>query len=164
MFLIDSAKCWFVWLISPQLYISDLNNIQNPYRLGSGARVDDIECLDWNKKVAHILVTGSNAGFVTIWDVKSRKESLTLNNMGRKAVSAVAWDPEKVFRLTDLYGVFSNVHQPTKVITSTPLESDPMIYVWDLRNSHAPERVKTPVYLHNTNEISLTHLIDAQGP
>ena len=50
--------------------------------------------------MSHILVTGSSAGFVTVWDVKSRKESLTLNNMGRKAVSAVAWDPERV---RDLY-------------------------------------------------------------
>ncbi|KAL2825146.1 hypothetical protein BDW59DRAFT_74528 [Aspergillus cavernicola] len=108
-----------------ELYISDLNNIENPYRLGSTtARADDIECLDWNKKVPHILVTGSSAGFVTVWDVKTKKESLTLNNMGRKAVSAVAWDPEK----------------PTKLVTATPLESDPLINVWDLRNSHAPER------------------------
>ncbi|KAL4795217.1 hypothetical protein BDV19DRAFT_175097 [Aspergillus venezuelensis] len=108
-----------------ELYISDLNNIDNPYRLGSTtARADDIECLDWNKKVAHILVTGSSAGFVTVWDVKTRKESLTLNNMGRKAVSSVAWDPEK----------------PTKLVTATPLETDPIINVWDLRNSHAPER------------------------
>ncbi|RAK96270.1 putative protein transport protein (SEC31) [Aspergillus ibericus CBS 121593] len=108
-----------------ELYISDLNNIANPYRLGgTAARADDIECLDWNKKVAHILVTGSSAGFVTVWDVKTKKESLTLNNMGRKAVSAVAWDPEK----------------PTKLVTATPLESDPVICVWDLRNSHAPER------------------------
>ncbi|OJJ47172.1 hypothetical protein ASPZODRAFT_116228 [Penicilliopsis zonata CBS 506.65] len=108
-----------------ELYISDLNNLANPFRLGStAARADDIECLDWNKKVAHILVTGSSAGFVTVWDVKTKKESLTLNNMGRKAVSAVVWDPEK----------------PTKLITSTPLESDPLICVWDLRNSHAPER------------------------
>ncbi|KAL4920148.1 hypothetical protein BDW62DRAFT_177725 [Aspergillus aurantiobrunneus] len=108
-----------------ELYISDLNNLENPYRLGSTtARADDIECLDWNKKVAHILVTGSSAGFVTVWDVKTKKESLTLNNMGRKAVSAVAWDPEK----------------PTKLVTATPLESDPIINVWDLRNSHAPER------------------------
>ncbi|KAK1143492.1 protein transport protein S31 [Aspergillus melleus] len=108
-----------------ELYISDLNNIANPYRLGgTAARADDIECLDWNKKVPHILVTGSNAGFVTVWDVKTKKESLTLNNMGRKAVSSVAWDPEK----------------PTKLVTATPLESDPVICVWDLRNSHAPER------------------------
>ncbi|WEW57212.1 protein transport protein S31 [Emydomyces testavorans] len=109
-----------------ELFISDLNNLDHPFRLGSAAaRVDDIECLDWNKKVPHILVTGSSAGFVTVWDVKTKKESLTLNNLGRKAVSAVAWDPEK----------------PTKLITSIPLETDPLILVWDLRNSNAPERV-----------------------
>ncbi|KLJ09645.1 protein transporter SEC31 [Blastomyces silverae] len=109
-----------------ELFISDLNNIDNPFRLGNvAARQDDIECLDWNKKVPHILVTGSSAGFVTVWDVKTKKESLTLNNLGRKAVSAVAWDPEK----------------PTKLITSIPLETDPLILVWDLRNSNAPERV-----------------------
>ena len=31
-----------------------------------------------------------------MWDVKAKKESLTLNNLGRKAVSAVAWDPAQV--------------------------------------------------------------------
>ncbi len=60
------------------------------------ARADDFDCLDWNKNVPHIAVTGSSGGFVTVWDVKTKKESLTLNNMGRKAVSAVAWDPNKV--------------------------------------------------------------------
>lgn len=60
------------------------------------ARVDDFDCLDWNKNVSHIMATGSTGGFVTIWDVKTRKESLTLNTLGRKAVSAVAWDPIKV--------------------------------------------------------------------
>ncbi|KAJ5226023.1 hypothetical protein N7468_007248 [Penicillium chermesinum] len=121
-----------------ELFIHDLNNIENPFRLGNNAaRTDDIECLDWNKKVAHIMVTGSSAGFVTVWDVKTKKESLTLNNMGRKAVSAVAWDPEK----------------PTKLITSTPLDSDPMIYVWDLRNSHAPERTLSG---HESGVLSLS--------
>ena len=74
-----------------------MHNIANPFRLGNtAARADDFDCLDWNKKVAHILVTGSNGGFVTVWDVKSKKESLTLNNLGRKAVSSVVWDPENV--------------------------------------------------------------------
>lgn len=84
-------------LTLPQLFISDLNNIANPYRMGNSvARADDFECLDWNNNVPHITVTGSSGGFVTVWDVKTKKESLTLNNMGRKAVSAVAWDPNKV--------------------------------------------------------------------
>ncbi|MCJ1403396.1 protein transport protein S31 [Xylographa trunciseda] len=109
-----------------ELFISDLNNIANPFRLGNtAARADDFECLDWNKKVPHILVTGSSGGFVTVWDVKAKKESLTLNNLGRKPVGAVAWDPEK----------------PTRLITAVPLDTDPLILVWDLRNSNAPERV-----------------------
>ncbi len=84
-------------LTDTQLYVSDLNNIGSPFRLGAVAgRADDYECVDWNKKVPHIMVTGSNGGFVTVWDVKTKKESLTLNNAGRKPVSAVAWDPDKV--------------------------------------------------------------------
>ena len=81
-----------------QLFISDLNNVANPFRLGatSAARADDFESVDWNKKVPHILATGSSGGFVTVWDVKAKKESLTLNVLGRKPVSAVAWDPQNV--------------------------------------------------------------------
>ncbi|KAF7523830.1 hypothetical protein PCG10_006358 [Penicillium crustosum] len=121
-----------------ELFIWDLNNIENPFRLGNNAaRTDDIDCLDWNRKVPHILVTGSSSGFVTVWDVKTKKESLTLNNKGRKAVSAVAWDPER----------------PTKLITSSPLDSDPVLYVWDLRNSHAPERTLTG---HESGVLSLS--------
>lgn len=72
----------------------------------SVARADDFECLDWNKNVPHIMVTGSSGGFVTVWDVKTKKESLTLNNLGRKAVSAVAWDPDKVISGVELSNIF----------------------------------------------------------
>ncbi|TKA32757.1 hypothetical protein B0A50_00982 [Salinomyces thailandicus] len=110
-----------------EIYIYDLNNMSNPFRLGaSAARADDIECLDWNKqeKTAHILATGSSGGFVTVWDVKQKKDILTLNNQGRKAVSAVAWDPE----------------ESTKLATATPNDQDPAVLLWSLRNSSAPER------------------------
>ncbi len=62
------------------------------------ARADDFDCLDWNKRTAHILATGSSGGTMTVWDVKNKRESLTLNNLGRKPVSAIAWDPVKVFK------------------------------------------------------------------
>jgi len=110
-----------------ELYIWDLNNIQNPFKLGASVtRADDFECLDWNKgeKVPHILATGSNGGFVTVWDVRGKKENLTLNNLGRKPVSAVCWDPSVA----------------TRLITAIPNDQDPLILVWDLRNSNAPER------------------------
>jgi protein transport protein SEC31 len=112
--------------VKGELFITDLNNPGAPIRLGStAARADDIECLDWNKKVSNILVTGSSGGFVTVWDMKTKKESLTLNNSGRKPASAIAWDPQK----------------PTRLITAVPLEQEPVILVWDLRNSNAPEKV-----------------------
>nr|POE83344.1 protein transport protein sec31 [Quercus suber] len=110
-----------------EIFIYDLNNMANPFRLGaSAARADDIECLDWNKqeKTAHILATGSSGGFVTVWDVKQKRDILTLNNQGRKAVSAVAWDPE----------------ESTKLVTATPNDQEALINLWSLRNSAAPER------------------------
>lgn len=111
-----------------ELFIYDLNNVANPFRLGaSAARADDFECLDWNKgqKVPHILATGSSGGFVTVWDVRGKKENLSLNNYGRKPVSAVAWDPNVA----------------TRLITAIPNDQDPLILMWDLRNSNAPERI-----------------------
>lgn len=109
-----------------ELFISDLNNIGNPFRMGNAvARADDFDCLDWNKRTAHILATGSSGGTMTVWDVKNKRESLTLNNLGRKPVSAIAWDPVKT----------------TRLITAIPSDTDPVILVWDLRNANAPERV-----------------------
>ena len=110
-----------------EIFIYDLNNMANPFRLGgAAARADDFECLDWNKqeKTAHILATGSSGGFVTVWDVKQKKDILTLNNQGRKAVSAVAWDPE----------------ESTKLATASASDQEPAILLWSLRNSSAPER------------------------
>ncbi|KAG9999024.1 WD40 repeat-like protein, partial [Aureobasidium melanogenum] len=62
---------------------------------------------------------------VTIWDVRQKKENLTLNNYARKPVSAVAWDPDVA----------------TKLMTAVPNDQEPVILMWDLRNSSAPERI-----------------------
>jgi len=94
------------------------------FRLGTAAaRSDDLECVAWNRKVSHILATGGSGGFVTVWDLKTKKASLTLNN-NRKPVSAIAWDP----------------NNSTKLLTATPDDITPVILLWDLRNSNAPER------------------------
>ncbi|KAI9681387.1 MAG: protein transport protein S31 [Caeruleum heppii] len=109
-----------------ELFICDLNNVGDPFRLGNTtARADDFDALDWNKRVPHILVTGSSGGFATVWDVKAKKESLTLNNLGRRPVSAVAWDPQN----------------STKLMTATSDDANPVILLWDLRNSNAPEQI-----------------------
>ena len=108
-----------------EIFVYDVNDPSSPFRLGTAAaRADDIECLAWNRKVSHILATGGTGGFVTVWDLKTKKPSLTLNN-NRKPVSAIAWDP----------------NNSTKLLTSTPDDNTPVIFLWDLRNSNAPERV-----------------------
>ncbi|KAF6792997.1 WD domain-containing protein [Colletotrichum sojae] len=107
-----------------ELFVFDVNDISNPFRLGTAAaRSDDLECVAWNRKVAHILATGGSGGFVTVWDLKTKKASLTLNN-NRKPVSAIAWDP----------------NNSTKLLTATHDDTNPLIFLWDLRNSNAPER------------------------
>lgn len=107
-----------------ELFIYDVLDPSNAFRLGTAAaRSDDLECVAWNTKVAHILATGGSGGFVTVWDLKTKKASLTLNN-NRKPVSAIAWDP----------------NNSTKLLTATPDDTTPVILLWDLRNSNAPER------------------------
>lgn len=108
-----------------ELYVYDVNDISNPFRLGTAAaRSDDLECVAWNRKVPHILATGGSGGFVTVWDLKTKKASLSLNN-NRQAVGAIEWDP----------------NNPTKLLTATPDDSAPVIVLWNLRNSNAPEMV-----------------------
>ncbi|KAI1189572.1 WD40 repeat-like protein [Nemania serpens] len=107
-----------------ELFVYDVNDPSSAFRLGTaGARSDDLECVAWNTKVSHILATGGAGGFVTVWDLKTRKASLTLNN-NRKPVSAIAWDP----------------NNSTKLLTATPDDTMPVILLWDLRNSNAPEK------------------------
>ncbi|KAI1296296.1 hypothetical protein F5Y03DRAFT_370557 [Xylaria venustula] len=107
-----------------EIFIYDVNDPSSAFRLGTAAaRSDDLECVAWNTKVSHILATGGSGGFVTVWDLKTKKASLTLNN-NRKPVSALAWDP----------------NNSTKLLTATPDDATPVILLWDLRNSNAPER------------------------
>ena len=67
--------------VKGELFIWNLEDITKPFRMGNAvARADDFECLDWNKKSAHIMATGSSGGTMTVWDIKNKRESLTLNN------------------------------------------------------------------------------------
>jgi protein transport protein SEC31 len=121
-----------------ELFIHDLDDESKSFRLGkAGANPDEYTTLDWNKKVPHILATGSSGGFVTVWDVKLKKENLTLNHYGRKTVSAVSWDP--------------NV--PTRLVTAIPTDQNPLVLVWDLRNTNAPEKT---LQAHDQGVLSLS--------
>ncbi|KAK4251692.1 hypothetical protein C7999DRAFT_27769 [Corynascus novoguineensis] len=105
-----------------ELFVWDINDTSTAFRLGTAA-AHDIDCVAWNRKVSNILATGSAGGFVTVWDLKTKKASLTLNN-NRKAVSAIAWDP----------------NNSTNLLTATSDDNTPVILLWNLRNSQAPEK------------------------
>ncbi|KAK4162264.1 hypothetical protein QBC43DRAFT_215681 [Cladorrhinum sp. PSN259] len=105
-----------------ELFVWDINDTSTAFRLGTAA-AHDIDCLAWNRKVSNILATGSAGGFVTVWDLKTKKASLTLNN-NRKPVSAIAWDPTN----------------STNLLTATSDDNTPVILLWNLRNSQAPEK------------------------
>ncbi|KXX77682.1 Protein transport protein SEC31 [Madurella mycetomatis] len=105
-----------------ELFVWDINDTSTAFRLGTAA-AHDIDCVAWNRKVSNILATGSAGGFVTVWDLKTKKASLTLNN-NRKPVSAIAWDP----------------NNSTNLLTATSDDNTPVILLWNLRNSQAPEK------------------------
>lgn len=62
---------------------------------------------------------------MTVWDLRTKKDSITINNLNRKAVSAVAWHP-----LVD-----------TQLLTATSDDTNPVVLMWDLKNANAPLRV-----------------------
>ncbi len=81
--------------------IWDLNELNKPYAPGAKSqRLEDVTCIAWNKEVPHILASGSSNGYTIVWDLRNRKELLKIPYPGgRKPVTAVAWNPDKVMRL-----------------------------------------------------------------
>ena len=118
-----------------ELFITALDNPNDPFRLGV-ARPDDFDAVDWNKKVAHILATGSSGGYASVWDLRTKKETIKWNNLN-PAVTAIAWDPES----------------PTKIATATSDDQEPVCVLWDLRNYTTPQRV---LRLHDRGILSLS--------
>jgi protein transport protein SEC31 len=116
--------------VDAQIMLWDLNGLGEGFApaANKSSRLEDVTDLAWNRKVAHILATASSNGYTVVWDLKVRKEVMQLALPGgRKAVSAIAWDPEN----------------PTHLLTATDDDTTPLIYSWDLRNAHAPNMVRS---------------------
>jgi len=115
-----------------ELWCWDLTNPAKPFSPGQhkSTKLDDIQALAWNNQVSHILATGGSTGFTTVWDLKLKREVVALNypgssGSGRRGIASVAWHPENA----------------TKLITASEDDGNPVILIWDLRNSNAPERI-----------------------
>ncbi|PWN51119.1 hypothetical protein IE53DRAFT_314480 [Violaceomyces palustris] len=138
--------------INGEIFIWDLNSPGKPYSPGSRSqKLDEITSLAWNCQVPHVLATSSSSGYTVVWDLKGKREVVALqygggagtaggslghgmNGIGgalaaggRRGMSAVCWHPDT----------------PTRLVTASEDDSSPVIMLWDLRNSRAPEKIMT---------------------
>ncbi|GJJ10681.1 hypothetical protein Clacol_004908 [Clathrus columnatus] len=129
-----------------EIFIWDINNPATPYAPGSrSARLDEITATAWNVRTAHILATSSSTGYTVVWDLRAKRETLTLAYIGgaatagnamnigsmamgnRRGMSDVCWHPDGL----------------TRMVTASDDDISPIVMCWDLRNSRAPEKILT---------------------
>ena len=83
----------------------------------------EITCLAWNRKVQHILASGSSAGNTVVWDLKKQKPVITFCDPNlRRRNSCIVWNPEVA----------------TQLIVASDDDRCPTLQLWDLRNSTSP--------------------------
>ncbi|KAI9262294.1 hypothetical protein BDA99DRAFT_72356 [Phascolomyces articulosus] len=115
-----------------EVYIWDLTNPTKPYTPGAqSSKLDEITAAAWNCQVPHILSTSSTSGFTVVWDLRNRKEIMTLAGPGagalgggRRGISSIAWHPDVA----------------TQIVTASEDDNSPVITLWDLRHAHSPEK------------------------
>lgn len=135
--------------VAGEIFIWDLNSPAKPYSPGArSSKLDEITSLAWNCQVPHVLATSSSSGYTVVWDLRGKREVVALQYGGgagtavgslginagsalaaggRRGMSAVAWHPDT----------------PTRLVTASEDDSSPVIMLWDLRNSRAPEKIMT---------------------
>ncbi|OCF53981.1 protein transporter SEC31 [Kwoniella mangroviensis CBS 10435] len=132
--------------VNAELYIYDLNNPNNaPVPPGpTSTKLNEITSLQWNPTVARVFAASSSSGFTSVWDLKAGKEIVSLQYGGgaakgmetvggvaglqmgkRRGMSDVCWHPENA----------------TRLITASEDDESPIIMLWDLRNTRAPEKI-----------------------
>ncbi|KAK8847643.1 hypothetical protein IAR55_005502 [Kwoniella newhampshirensis] len=132
--------------VNAELFIYDLNSPNNaPIPPGPvSTKLGEITSLQWNPTVSRVFAASSSSGFTSVWDLKAGKEIVSLQYGGgaakgmetvggvaglqmgkRRGMSDVCWHPE----------------QATRLITSSEDDESPIIMLWDLRNTRAPEKI-----------------------
>ncbi|PVU88786.1 hypothetical protein BB559_005398 [Furculomyces boomerangus] len=126
-----------------EVLIWDVVNDFKSYSPGSrSTRIESVTDLSWNNQVQHILATSSNTGATVVWDLRNRREVITLSYAGgvamgmdvshsmglgggRAGVSSVKWHP----------------NSPTQLVTALNDDNSPAILLWDLRNAGTPSQI-----------------------
>ncbi|KZO91995.1 hypothetical protein CALVIDRAFT_567736 [Calocera viscosa TUFC12733] len=131
-----------------EIYIWDLTNPTKPYTptgtTTANSKLDLITSLAWNSSVAHVLASSSSTGYTVVWDLRGRREVVALAYGGGAATGggAVAGGME-IGRRRGMSDVCWHPDNPTRLVTSSEDDTSPIIMLWDLRNSRAPEKILT---------------------
>jgi len=111
-----------------EIFIWDVGNPTAPKTYTPGAKVSaesDITCVEWNKKVQHILASTAFNGVTTVWDLRAKRPLLTFSDPNKKLrCRAMTWNPA----------------EPTQLATASEDDSLPVIQLWDLRNTFSPTK------------------------
>ncbi|KAI7885775.1 hypothetical protein K492DRAFT_233927 [Lichtheimia hyalospora FSU 10163] len=116
-----------------EVYIWDLTNPTRPYSPGARSnKLDEVTSVAWNCQVQHILATSSTTGYTVVWDLRNRKEIMTLAapgaggmGGGHRGISSIAWHPDVA----------------TQIVTASEDDNNPVVTLWDLRHAHSPEKI-----------------------
>ncbi|TPX62134.1 hypothetical protein PhCBS80983_g00603 [Powellomyces hirtus] len=108
-----------------EIFIWDLNNPAKHFTPGAKSqRLEDITAVAWNEHAAHIIATASNNGNTVIWDLRQKRELLTLVHPGgRKPITSIAWNPAVA----------------TQIVTASDDDNAPGLLIWNLQNAAAPQ-------------------------
>eukprot|EP00019_Armaparvus_languidus_P003887 CAMPEP_0168594394 /NCGR_PEP_ID=MMETSP0420-20121227/8875_1 /TAXON_ID=498008 /ORGANISM="Pessonella sp." /LENGTH=1134 /DNA_ID=CAMNT_0008630711 /DNA_START=214 /DNA_END=3615 /DNA_ORIENTATION=- len=112
-----------------EVYIWDLTRTDEPGIYSPGQKTTqstaDITCVQWNRKVQHILATTASAGNTVIWDLKVKRSVISFNDKTLSArCRSMAWHPSNA----------------TQLVTGAESDERPVIQLWDLRNTYSPLR------------------------
>ncbi|KAG2196282.1 hypothetical protein INT47_012504 [Mucor saturninus] len=106
-----------------EVYIWDLNQPGTPFTPGTkSSKMDEITSVKWNCQVQHILSTASTNGYTVVWDLRNKKEVMTLPSSS--SISSIAWNPDIA----------------TQIVTASGDDINPTLSLWDLRHAHSPEK------------------------
>lgn len=104
----------------PSLYPAMKNNTSSSAVSGASLEITD---LAWNRKVQHILATGTASSAVVVWDLKKQRPVISFKDPSRRGrCSAVEWNPDIA----------------TQLAVASDDDMSPSLQLWDLRNSVSP--------------------------
>ncbi|KAJ9120137.1 hypothetical protein QFC22_003035 [Naganishia vaughanmartiniae] len=135
--------------VNAEIKVYDLNNPDKIHQTGPRSqKLDEITSLKWNPVVPHILSASSSSGYTSVWDLRQKKEVISLA-YGGGAATGMTGHPTGIggfggMQVGNKRGMSDVCWQPahsTRLITASEDDTSPIIMVWDLRNSLAPEKI-----------------------